>query len=153
MNRGISEWLCVIRLKDDAKFKGKLSRELKNDIRNLVHFHVNSRKSENLGFAGLYLPKAYKDLDEKLKKSYNSWHWNMMQSLKKKLTFGSKKDMRNVMNFNASSCKFENLHFDVLLLWIASNVLAKKLQKNDLSLHWPVNQTLKKNWLFVKKMT
>ena len=55
----------------------------------------------------------------------------MMQSLKKRLTFGSKKDMRNEVNFNTSGCKSENLHFDMLLLSIASNVSAKKLQKND----------------------
>ena len=33
-------------LTDDAKFKGKLIRGLKNDIRNLVNFHASSRKSE-----------------------------------------------------------------------------------------------------------
>ena len=33
-----------------------------------------------------------------------------------KLTLGSKNDMRNLVNFNASSGKSGNLHFDVLLL-------------------------------------
>ena len=33
-----------------------------------------------------------------------------------KLTLGSKNDMRNLVNFNASSGKPENFHFDVLLL-------------------------------------
>ena len=33
-----------------------------------------------------------------------------------KLTLGSKNDMRNLVNFNASSGKSENLHSDVLLL-------------------------------------
>ena len=32
-----------------------------------------------------------------------------------KLTLGSKTDMRNLVNVNASSGKPENLHFDVLL--------------------------------------
>ena len=53
----------------DAKFKGKLIRGLKNDIRNLVNFHASSRKSENLHFDWMLLSKAYKDLDEKVKKS------------------------------------------------------------------------------------
>ena len=36
-------------------------------------------------------------------------------------------DMRNLVNFNASSGKSENLHFDVVLLFsIAYKVLAKK---------------------------
>ena len=33
--------------------------------RNLVNFHASSRKSENLHFDGLLLPKAYKVLDDK----------------------------------------------------------------------------------------
>ena len=59
-------------LKGDAKFKGKLTRGLKNGIRNLVNFHESCRKSENLHFDGLFLSKAYKVLDEKVQKSYVS---------------------------------------------------------------------------------
>ena len=50
----------------DAEFKGKLTRDLKNDMRNLVNFHASSPKSENLHFADLLLSKAYKELDEKV---------------------------------------------------------------------------------------
>ena len=46
----------------------------------------------------------------------------------KKLTLGSKNDMRNLVNFNARSSKSENLHFDVLLLLIAYKVSGKKAQ-------------------------
>ena len=70
-----------------------------------------------------------------------------------KLTLGFKNDMRNLVNFNGSSGTSENLHFDVLLLSIAYKVSAKKVQKNYLSWHWRVIQTLKRNWLFVWKMT
>ena len=70
-----------------------------------------------------------------------------------KLTFGSKNDMRNLVNFNVSSGKSESLHFDVLLFSIAYKVPAKKVQKNYLSWHWKKIQTLKKNWLFIWKMT
>ena len=59
-------------LKGDAKFKGKLARGLKNDIRNLVNFHASSQKSENLHFYWLLLLKTYKVLDEKVPKSYVS---------------------------------------------------------------------------------
>ena len=51
-----------MKLKGDAKFKGKLTRGLKNEIRNLVNFHTSSQKSENL----------HKVLDEKVQKSYFS---------------------------------------------------------------------------------
>ena len=43
-------------LKGNAKFKGKPTCGLKNDIRNLANFRANRQKS-----------KAYKDLDEKYK--------------------------------------------------------------------------------------
>ena len=53
--------------------------------------------------------------------------------LEEKLTLGSKYDMRNLVNLNASSGKSENLLFDVLLLSIAYKVSAKKVHKNYLS--------------------
>ena len=56
-----------------------------------------------------------------------------MQSLEKKLALESKYGMRNLVNFNVSSGKSKNLHFDVLLLSIAYKVSAKKVQKNYLS--------------------
>ena len=59
-------------LKSNAKFQGKLTRGLKNDLKNLVNFHASSGKSGNLHFDGLLLSKAYKDLDEKVQKSYVS---------------------------------------------------------------------------------
>ena len=70
-----------------------------------------------------------------------------------KLTLGSKKGIKNLMNFNVSSGKSENLHFDVLLLSIAYKVSAKKVTKNYLSWHWRVIQTYNKNWLSVWKIT
>ena len=59
-------------LKGDAKLKGKLTCGMKNDSRNMVNFHWSSRKSGNLHSDGLLLSKAYKDLDEKVQKSYVS---------------------------------------------------------------------------------
>ena len=59
-------------LKSDAKFKGKLTCGLKNDVRNLFNFHVSSRKSKNLHFDWILWFKAYKDLDEKIQKTFVS---------------------------------------------------------------------------------
>ena len=42
-------------LKCDAKFKEKLTCDLKNDIRNLVKYHTSSQMSENL--MGSFCPK------------------------------------------------------------------------------------------------
>ena len=59
-------------LKGNAKFKGKPTCGLKNDIRNLVNFRASRQKSENLHFDWILLPKVYKDLDETIQKSYVS---------------------------------------------------------------------------------
>ena len=50
-----------------------------------------------------------------------------------KLALDSKIDMTNLVNFNATSGKSENMHFDVQLLSIAYKVSAKKMQKSYLS--------------------
>ena len=52
-----------------------------------------------------------------------------------------------------SSRKYENLHFDWLLLFKAYKVLDEKVQKSYVSWHWRVVQSLKKNWLLVTKIT
>ena len=46
-------------LKSNAKFEEKLTLDPKNDMRNLVHFDVNSGKSENFHFDVLLLLIAY----------------------------------------------------------------------------------------------
>ena len=64
--------VIVMALKGDAIFKEKVTGGLKNEIRNLVNFYASSHKTENVHFDGLVLSKAYKVLDEKVKKSYVS---------------------------------------------------------------------------------
>ena len=86
-------------------------------------------------------------------KSTEELHLTTLKSdakFEEELTLGSKNDMRNLVNFNFKS---ENLHFDVLLLSMAYELSAKKVQTNCLSRNWRLIQTLKKNWLFVWQMT
>ena len=52
---------------------------------------------------------------------------------KEKLTGGLKNDIRNVVNFYASSCKPENMHFNGLVLSKAYKVLDEKVQKSYVS--------------------
>ena len=49
------------------------------------------------------------------------------EKFQKKLTLGSKNDVWNLVNFNASSGKSQNLHFHGLLLSIAYKVSAKNV--------------------------
>ena len=58
-------------------------------------------------------------------------------NFEEKLTFCFKNDMRNLINFNSSSGKSENLQFDGIFLAKVCNVWAKIIQtscvvKNDL---------------------
>ena len=50
--------------------------------------------------------------------------------VKGKLTCGLKNDIKNLVNFHASSRKSENLHFDGLFLFRAYKVLDEKVQKS-----------------------
>ena len=50
-----------------------------------------------------------------------------------KLALGFQNYMTNLVNFNASSGKSENLHFNVLLLSMAYQISVKKVQKSYLS--------------------
>ena len=123
----------------------------KNGMRNWVNFHYSTQKSEKLYIDGLFLSKAYNVSARKFQRNYVSWHWRVMQNLK--LTCGLKNNLRNLLNFHASSWKSKNLHFDGLLLSKAYKDLDEKVQKSYVSWHWRVMQSLKKNWLLVPKMT
>ena len=74
-------------LESDAKFEEKLTLDLKNDMMNLVNFNASSGWSENLNLYVLLLSIAYKVSAEKRQKSYLSWHWRMIQNLKKRSLF------------------------------------------------------------------
>ena len=52
---------------------------------------------------------------------------------KEKLTGGLKNGIRNLVNFYASSCKPENVHFYGLVLPKAHKVLEEKVQKSYVS--------------------
>ena len=101
-------------LRSDAKFEEKLTLGSKNN-RNLVNFNASSGKSENVPFDVLlcqqhikFQLKKYEELSlMTLKKNPN---------FEEKLISCLKNDMRNLVNFNPSSGKSENLHFDGLLL-------------------------------------
>ena len=58
---------------------------------------------------------------EKVQKS-SLMKLNSDPKFKEKVTFCLEYDMRNLMNFNLSSEKSENLHFDGLFLLVVCNV-------------------------------
>ena len=116
-------------LVSDVTFGEKLALGWKNDMGNMVNFNWSSDKSENFHFDVLLLSIAYKVSAKKVLKDYISWQtlksdWNWEE----KLTFCLKNDMNNLVNFNSSSEKSENLHFDgIFLSKELCNVYAKKV--------------------------
>ena len=55
------------------------------------------------------------------------------EKFREKPTRGLKKDLRNLVNFHASSRKSGNLHFDGILLFKASKDLDEKVPKSYVS--------------------
>ena len=118
----------------DAKFEEKLALGCKNDMMNLVNFNMSSYKPENLHFDVLLLLIGYKDSPIMCRRviSHDTEEWS---KLKKKLTFYMKNDMNNLVNFNSSSGKSENLYG--IFLSKGCNAWAKKIEtscvvKNDI---------------------
>ena len=68
----------------------------------------------------------------------------------KKLAHGFKNNITNLVNFNASSDRSENLHFDVLLLSILYKLSAKKVLRSYLSWNWRVIQTWEMWWILTR---
>ena len=70
-----------------------------------------------------------------------------------KPTLCSKKNMRSLVNFNASSVKSEKLHFDVLHLSVAYKVSAKKVQKNYTDMTLEKDPNFEERLAFCLKIT
>ena len=50
--------MCLMNLKGDTKFKGKLTRDFENGMRNLTNVYRGTRKSQNWDFDGILLSKV-----------------------------------------------------------------------------------------------
>ena len=120
-------------------------------MRNLVNFSGALKKLKICTLRDFLLSNLY-NVELNNYRGVTSWHWTVMQYLKKNWLVVWKMT-RNFVIFHGNSRKSENLHFYGLLLSIAYKISAKKVQKCFLSWQWWVIQSLKKNELFVWKMT
>ena len=120
----ITEELCVVTLKNDAKFEEELlTCTFKNDMRNFANFDptLGCLKICPLmgSFWSMFELKNYKLCVMTLKGD---------AIFKEKLTGSLKNYIRNLINFYASSHKSENLHFDELILSKAHKVLDRSAE-------------------------
>ena len=62
--------LCVITMKNDAKFEQQLTCQFKIDMSNLTNFDLSNGKSRKLHFKAMLLTKVYNVRAKKVQKSY-----------------------------------------------------------------------------------
>ena len=105
---------------------------------------------KNLHFNGFLMRKVYNVWTKKVQRSCVSWHWRVMQNLKRnwvvsKLTWGIWRILTRALK------SLKNLYFNGLLLNKVYNVWAKKTQKSYVWWHWRLMQNLKKTDLYFQK--
>ena len=83
--------------------------------------------SPNVYLDRLLLMKVHKISDKKVQRSCVSWHWRLMQNLKKNW-FVVSKLTRMWWIFIWALKSFKNLHFDWFLAWKICNVWSKKVE-------------------------
>ena len=91
---------------------------LENDMRN----NLSTPSSENFHFDWFLLCKVFNILPKNVDTSYLSWHWRLMQNLKKKWFAVCKNDI-NLANFHQSIWKSQNWDFVGIVLSKVENVL------------------------------
>ena len=138
-------------LKNDAKFKEKLTCGFKYDMRNLVNFHPTTQISKNFTPMGHFCSKyvrfelkkcrgvIFHDTEQwcKLWKALTSWFQKWHEELGELSSLGHP--------------KVWELYIDGLFLSKAYAVSARNFQRNYVSWHWRVLQSLNKTDLWVEK--
>ena len=85
MTLKFTEELCVMTMKNNAKFKEELTFHFKTDMRNLTNFDSSTWKSKKIAlYNWLLWPKYIMFELRKVQRSYVWWHWRLMQNLKEK---------------------------------------------------------------------
>ena len=104
-------------------------------LESLKYFHFN----------GLYLSKVYIFLAKRVRRSYVSWHWRMIQNLERNWLVDSKLTLGIWQILTRALEILKNFHINLFLLGQVYILWAKKVQKSYFSWHWKVMRNLKKN--------
>ena len=117
--------LCLMTLKNDAKFEEKIIYCFKNN-KNLLNFDLSTRNSQNFHFDWFFLCKVYNVWPKNVQRNDLSWDWRVMQNLKKNWLVVWKITWRIWQIFTWTLKSLENLHFNGILLTKVYIVWAKK---------------------------
>ena len=139
-----SQWRMIQKLKRNWLVVLKLTWTAQNLTQAL--------QKSSFFFNWLLVTKIYIVWATKIQRSYLSWHWGVMQILKKDWPVVWKKT-RNLANFHQSTWKCQNWDFDGILLSKVEKIWAENLQSSYVSWQWRLMQNLKRSWLVVLNLT
>ena len=137
----------------DTKLIEKSTCRFKIGIRNLTNFDVRTTSLKNFHFHGLLLTKVFIAWAKKVQRNYLSWHWRVMQNLKKnwlvawKMTWG----IWQIFTRTLGSVKIGTLMVSFRPK-MYENVWAENLKRSYVSWQWRKIQKLKRNWLVILKL-
>ena len=133
--------------------KEKLTCDFKYDMRNLVNFLPTTQKSENFTPMGYFCPK-YMRFQLKNHRGAISHGTGQWCKIWKNLNLWFQKWHEELGELSLlEHPKVWKLYIDGLFLSKAHTVSAKNFQRNYVSWHWRVLQSLNENWLVGWKMT
>ena len=127
-------------------------------IKNLVNFDLSTWNSQSSHSDWFLICKVFKVKTENEK----SWHWKVMQNLKKSWLVVWRMTRSIWKNFHQSTWKSQNWGLDGILLSKVENgflltkgynIWVKKVQKSFVWWFWKLMQNLKVNWLLFFKIT
>ena len=103
--------LSFMKLKRDTKFGEEMTCRFKIGIRNITNFDLSTQIFERFPLNWAPFEQIICCLNEKVERSYISWHWRVMQNLKKYPTRCLENDMWDWTSFHKSTQKCENWNF------------------------------------------
>ena len=108
---------------------------------------------KNFHFNVLLLSKVYIVWAKKVQGSYLSWNWGVIQILKKNWLVVWKKTWEIWQIFTTALESVKNWDFDGILLSKVEKVWPENLQRMYVPWQWGIMQNLKRNWVFIRKLT
>ena len=78
-----TEELCVMTMKNHAKFEVELTCHFKIDMRNLTNFDPSTESPQNFHFNVFLLSKVYIAWAKKVQRSYLLWNWRGIKNLER----------------------------------------------------------------------
>ena len=136
----------------DANVKEKLTCGFKYDKRNLVNFHQTTQKFKNFFSMGFFCPKYTRfQLQEYRGVIFHDTEQWCKIWIKPDLVVS--KMAEELGELSLEHPKVWKLYIDGLFLSKAYTVSVRNFQRNYVSWHWRVLQSLNENWLVAWKMT